>query len=274
MAGSKELGIAEKLSVEADIDDVPVSIGAFVTNILAEELWLATKLPDPRISRLRAGQGLHLTLDRDGPIVLESTFLRRLGDNTRVDMQRSRVFAVQRPIGMENSQRRAHVRIDLECKVGIRSMAAATGQKMGSGRTVNIGAGGVLFTTAMPMLFGEELRLAIALTPRDIVIAGGSIVRIEDEVERRDPADPGRPPEVTSRVAVRFDDITEADQEKITLYILKASRQLRTGGKARSEGRPTSTAEAASEKPAVAPAAEATEESPGSAAAAAIDGRR
>ena len=233
MAANKELGIAEKICIEADIDDVPVSIHAFVTNILAEELWLATRLPDPRIGRLNQGQGVHLTFDRDGPVVLPSCFLRRLGDNNRFDMQKSRVFAVQRPLGMENGQRRAHVRVDVERKIGIRSLGATSGQKMGTGRTVNIGAGGVLFTTAMPLLFGEELKIAIALTPRDIVIAGGSIVRIEDDVQASDPGNPEGAPVVTSRVAVRFDDISEADQEKITLHILKASRQA--GGRAAAE---------------------------------------
>ena len=51
MATNKDLSIAEKVTVEADFDGSPASLHAFVTNVLAEEMWLATRLPDPRVMR-------------------------------------------------------------------------------------------------------------------------------------------------------------------------------------------------------------------------------
>jgi c-di-GMP-binding flagellar brake protein YcgR len=234
----KDLAIHDNVTVETDLDGMSVALGAFVTNVLAEELWLATRLPDERIGRLLRGQSIHLTFDRDGPVILDSAFLRRLGDAGRFDMQRSRVFAVQRPAGLESSQRRAHVRVDLERDVRIRSLAAAGGERLGAGRTINIGAGGLLFSTSMPLLFGEELLLAIALGAKNIVIAGGSVVRIDDgdaspsegseEPASDGPSRGGPPPARTSKIAVRFDKISEADQERITCYILQVHRQRRS----------------------------------------------
>jgi c-di-GMP-binding flagellar brake protein YcgR len=235
----KDLSIHDNVTVETDLDGISIALGAFVTNVLGEELWLATRLPDERIGRLLRGQSIHLTFDRDGPVVLDSAFLRRLGDAGRFDMQRSRVFAVQRPTGLESSQRRAHVRVDLERDVRIRSLAAAGGERLGAGRTINIGAGGLLFSTSMPLLFGEELLLAIALGARNIVIAGGSVVRIEDGDASPDEPGPDEPapdgpsrggprPARTSKIAVRFDKISEADQERITCYILQIHRQRRS----------------------------------------------
>jgi c-di-GMP-binding flagellar brake protein YcgR len=235
----KNLSIHDDVTVETDLDGVSVALDGFVTNVLAEELWLATRLPDERIGRLLRGQSIHLTFDRDGPVILDSMFLRRLGDTGRFDMQKSRVFAVQRPAGLESSQRRAHVRVDLERDVRIRSLAAAGGERLGTGRTINIGAGGLLFSTSMPLLFGEDLLLAIALGARNIVIAGGSVVRIEDgdlapdepgqdEPAPDGPSRGGPPPARTSRVAIRFDKISEADQERITCYILQIHRQRRS----------------------------------------------
>ena len=103
---------------------------------------------------------------------------------------------------------------------------------MGNGRTINIGAGGVQFLTEMPMLFGEQLRLALVLTSRDIVVVGGTIVRIEDGDEPKpatalDAAAESSPatPVAHSKVAVRFDKISEIDQERITCHILSAHRQ-------------------------------------------------
>ena len=285
IGNARDLSIHDDVAVEADLGSFPVTLNAFVTNVLADELWLATRLPDERIGRLQRGQSIHLTFDRDGPVILDSTFLRRLGDAGRFETHRSRVFAVRRPAGLESGQRRAHVRIDLEKDVRIRSLGAAGPERLGTGRTVNLGAGGVLFETSMPLLFGEDLMLAIVLGSRNIVIAGGSIVRIEDAPSPavEGPED-GRAPAPISRVAVRFDRISEADQERITCYILQMHRQRRTapsledrtGGQPppgaegeaaaepRAEGQPAAEAASADAEiaPAVAPAAVAPADGP------------
>jgi c-di-GMP-binding flagellar brake protein YcgR len=227
-----DLSIHDELVIETEIDGASVALPAFITNILAEELWLATRLPEPRLVELSEGQAIHLTFDRGGALIVESTFLRRLGAGGRLGMEKSRVFAVRRPQGVQTVQRRAHVRVDLERNVRIRALGSLGTEKMGNGRTINIGAGGVQFRTDMLLLFGEQLRLALVLTSREIVVVGGTIVRIEDG----DGPEPGAPPSdapadsaedhaTHSKVAVRFDKISEVDQERITVHILSAHRQ-------------------------------------------------
>jgi hypothetical protein len=202
-----------------------------VTNVLAEELWLALRLPDPSLQSLVEGQPIHLAFDRGGSLIVESNFLRRLGSSTRLGMEKSRVFAVRRPQGMENAQRRAHVRVDVERSVRIRSLGGLGGERMGTGKTINIGAGGVKFRTTMPLLMGEQLRIALVLTSRDIVVAGGPIVRIEDYVDglAGEFGPDGQVLPVTSRVAVRFDKISDIDQERIACHILSAHRKRASG---------------------------------------------
>jgi c-di-GMP-binding flagellar brake protein YcgR len=223
----KDLSIHDQIVVETEIDGAVVRLSAFVTNVLADELWLATRVPEPRLLNLEEGLPIHLTFDRGGAVIVESSFLRRLGGGTRLGMEKSRVFAVRRPSGVETVQRRAHVRVDLERTVRIRALGSLGVEKMGAGRTVNIGAGGVQFLTDMPLLFGEQLRLALVLTSRDIVVAGGTIVRIEDgEAPAAGGAKSGRQaPGTGSKVAVRFDKISEVDQERITCHILAAHRR-------------------------------------------------
>jgi c-di-GMP-binding flagellar brake protein YcgR len=235
----KDLSIHDELVVETEIDGASVLLPAFITNILAEELWLATRLPEPRLHDLTEGQPIHLTFDRGGALIVESAFMRRLGAGGKLGMEKSRVFAVQRPQGVQTVQRRAHVRVDLERSVRIRAMGSLGTEKMGNGLTINIGAGGVQFLTEMPLLFGEQLRLALVLTSRDIVVVGGTIVRIEDghaptgDAPTGGAAQPGSGPEVPptepplarSKVAVRFDKVSEVDQERITCHILSAHRQ-------------------------------------------------
>ena len=228
----KDLSIHDELVVETEIGDASIALPAFITNILAEELWLATRLPEPRLAQLSQGQAIHLTFDRGGALIVESTFLRRLGGGGKLGMEKSRVFAVLRPQGVQTVQRRAHVRVDLERGVRIRALGSLGTERMGNGRTINIGAGGVQFRTEMPLLFGEQLRLALVLTPRDIVVVGGTIVRIEDGDGGEHAPAPGdsvaastAAPVVHSKVAVRFDKISEVEQERITVHILSAHRQ-------------------------------------------------
>jgi hypothetical protein len=160
----KELAIHDEVGVETEIDGVFVGLQAFVANVLDEELWLATRRRDPRLLSLTAGQPMHLSFDRDGALVVESVFMRRLG-NARLGTEKTNVFSVRRPVGVETVQRRAHVRVNLERTVRIRALGSLETEGIGSGRTINIGAGGVQLTTDMPLIFGEQLRLALVLTP-------------------------------------------------------------------------------------------------------------
>ena len=136
---------------------------------------------------------------------------------------------------MDQVQRRAHVRVDLDRAVRIKSFGALAAETVGAGRTVNIGDGGVQFTTEMPLMFGDQLRVALVLTARDIVVAGGPVVRI-DEIPVPVPPGSETPtdkPRMLTRVAVRFDKIAEQDQERITCHILAAHRSRMAGaGKA------------------------------------------
>ena len=223
----KDLSIHDDVAVETEIDGEIVSLPAFVTNVLSDELWLAMRPPDapppePPPLELDYGRRLHLTFNRGGKLVVESEFLRWLGGPTRQSSGKALVFAVRRPQGVESVQRRAHVRVDLDRVVRIKSLG---GDGMGTGWTGNIGAGGVQFTTTMPLAFGEQLRLALVLSARDIVIASGPVVRIEPVPVAASPgaASPGDSV-AAARVAVRFDRITETDQERITCHILAAQR--------------------------------------------------
>jgi hypothetical protein len=224
------LSVHDEVLVETEIDGKTLSLASFVTNVLDEELWLALRLSEPRLPRIGALQRLHMTFDRGGALVVESEFLRPLGGTAHTGSKRSRVFAVRRPKGVDQVQRRSHVRVDLERDVRIKSFGSLGGDTAGRGRTMNIGAGGLQFATEMPLMFGDQLRVALALTAGEIVIAGGPVVRI-DEIPARVPsgAEVAGEPEQRSRVALRFDKIAERDRERIACHILAAHRS-RPGG--------------------------------------------
>jgi c-di-GMP-binding flagellar brake protein YcgR len=254
----KDLAIHDDVIVETEVDGDQIRLPSFVTNVREEELWLALRLPDPVLLRLEPGQHVHLTFDRGGSLIADSEFLRPLGGRSCSGSETARVFAVRRPQGVDQVQRRAHVRVDVARHVRIRSFGSL-GDHVGEGVTVNIGAGGVQFTTEVPLMFGDQLRLALVLTSRDIVVAGGPVVRIDEVPAPANPGtDPANPPKVLTRVAVRFDKISEADQERITCHILAAHRKNRTAARApvSPPARPSPSAPADSAEPAPGPSTE------------------
>jgi hypothetical protein len=224
--GPTDLVIHDEVLVETDLDGSPVSLPSFVTNVLDGELWLALRQPDPRLKRIDPGTRIHLTFDRGGAFVVESEFLRRLGGSSDSGARKSLVFAVRRPQDFERAERRAQIRMVLERDVRIKSSGTLAGDAVGAGRTVNVGPGGVQLVTKMPLMFGDRLRLALALTARDIVVAAGQVTRIEEVPAPALPGSVGAPRKrkAITRVAVRFDRISEQDGELITRHILAALR--------------------------------------------------
>lgn len=229
MADDRLLALRDEVSVEAEIRGVSVVLAAVVTNILSDVFWLALPLPDARLTSLTPGQPIDLCFERTGgPMVLHSTFIRRLGGD-RLGTEKSRVFAVARPPGLETAERRSDLRVVLDRGVRIRATAADAprGYVIGTGRTVNIGAGGLQFTTRLPLAVGDEIVLALALSSRAIVTAGAQVTRIADGPcggsDEPDAFDLDR-----SRhcVAIRFTRIADSDRERIACYILAARRNL------------------------------------------------
>jgi hypothetical protein len=46
---AKDFVVRDEVLVETEIDGLFVELAAFVTNVLADELWLAVHSPDPRL---------------------------------------------------------------------------------------------------------------------------------------------------------------------------------------------------------------------------------
>jgi hypothetical protein len=250
----KDLSARDEVVVETEVEGEPAALAAFVSDVFDDEFWLATRAPDRRLGYLRHGQPIHVSFERGEALVVESEFLRCIGRPGRSGADAPRVFAVRRPRGVENVQRRAHLRADLDRPVRVRSLGTLGADKMGAGRTLNVGAGGLNFATEMPLMFGQLIRIALVLTSRDIVVADGQITRIEDygdptphDTGRRGSKAPIRP----SSVAVKFDSISAPDRELISIHILAARRKRVS---AASDANVLAAAEAAIQSPGSEPA--------------------
>jgi hypothetical protein len=218
----EELVIGDRVLAEADIYGRTISFRAVIVKVNPDELWLGLASPDKRLDALRENHTLLLTIARANAGLLgQSGFLRLLGGS------KSRIFAVVRPAALERVQRRAYVRYQIDLPLNFRHLDPATREPRGRaslGIAINVGPGGLLFTTEAGPQLGEELDVTLPLVGSDRVSMIALVTRVRGSEEGA-PA-PGCE-SVRSEVAVRFTRITAVDQDRVVRFILMTEHRRR-----------------------------------------------
>lgn len=210
---------------------VPEGWRAVVANVTLSALWLVIGPAEPPFPRLAADEAVELTLEVDGrPLTVTTRFEADLGRG-RLPMFSVGWPPVQRTINRpaDGRQRRAHIRIEAACPIEYtvvtQSDRAAAGQT-GTGTTIDISAGGVLFETD-----GSPDELPGVCDGLEIVLEfDGDVVMAEAEVVRVIGSGPSRDPRVgafRSEIAVRFVGIDRWAQDRIVRHIFAHMRRHR-----------------------------------------------
>ena len=226
--------VHDRVLVEAHLDGNLVSFRAVAVNVMPTAIWLGLVSPQPQLEQLRRDQPLQLTFRRDNTgMIAASSFIGHL------DASHSRLFSVSWPDDVKLIQRRAHLRLDAQCPieytVASQSATGSPGQT-GEGVCCNLCAGGAQFLVrADPtetVAVGDELDLRIGLGRDGVVLAEVVVVRVEDAATMSPgPDQPVHPGSTGPRslVAVRFESVSDVDQDKIVRYIFSIQRQMREG---------------------------------------------
>jgi c-di-GMP-binding flagellar brake protein YcgR len=218
----EELAIGDRVLAEADMFGRAISFRTVIVKVNPDELWLGLASPDKRLDALRENHPLQLTIARAGAGLLgQSGFLRLLGGS------KSRIFAVVRPGALERVQRRAYVRYQLDLPLNFRHVDPATREPRGKaspGITINVGPGGLLFTTHAALQLGEELDFILPLGGLDRASMVGLVTRVRG-LEEGAPIPEGE--SARSEVAVRFTRITAMDQDRVVRFILMTEHRRR-----------------------------------------------
>jgi Predicted glycosyltransferase len=226
--------VHDRVLVEAELDGKVISFRAVAVNVLPTAIWLGLVRPQPQLEQLSRDQPLHLTFRRDNTgMIAASSFIGHLGAS------RARLFAVTWPDDLRLIQRRAHLRLDAQCPVEYTiASQSATGSpgQTGQGVCCNLCAGGAQFLVRggpdETVAVGDELDLRVALGHDGVVLAEAVVVRVDDaatmvlapeELVRAGSTGP------RSLIAVRFESISDVDQDKIVRYIFSIQRQSREG---------------------------------------------
>jgi c-di-GMP-binding flagellar brake protein YcgR len=226
--------VHDRVLVEAELDGQSISFRAVAVNVMPTAIWLGLVLPQPQLEQLKRDQPLQLTFRRDGTgMIAASSFVGHLRST------HSRLFAVSWPDDLRLIQRRAHLRLDAQCPVEYTVVSqSATGSpgQTGDGICCNLCAGGVQFVVRggldATVAVGDELDLRVALGRDGVVLAEAVVVRVEDATTMvLGPDEPVRAGSTGPRslIAVRFESISDVDQDKIVRYIFSIQRQNREG---------------------------------------------
>ena len=218
--------VQDRVVIGARIDGNPVSARAVVVNSQTSAIWLGLSQPDPNLARLRPGDPVELTFLHDGSAqVATSSFRSHLGSG------RSQLLAIDWKISLEPSQKRAFLRMDVECPIEYtvvtQSDRGLAGQH-GTGNTLNVSAGGLLFEVEAPIeetvSVGDGLELYLAFGD-DVVMAEAEVVRVQAGQAGNQAAEPYAVP--STIIAVRFVAIDSFAQDRIVHHIFSLLRQGR-----------------------------------------------
>jgi c-di-GMP-binding flagellar brake protein YcgR len=171
-------------------------------------------------------------------MVASQTFLSHLGAT------QNRLFSVRWTEGVEVVQRRAYLRMDADCPIEytvIGSDVTESGLR-GSGVTRNISAAGLQFQIEAPtedtVAVGDLLEIRVSIG-NGTVLSDARVVRVEDATDLGPDGRPKPPAKASHRpmtyVAVQFESIREAAQDRIVRHIFYLQRTLQ---RAKRDNRP------------------------------------
>ena len=228
---SAKPNVHDQVLVEAEIDDRIAAFRAVVVNVMPDRLWLGLMKADDRLGRVRRGDPVVLTFKRDRVgMVASETFLNHLGTS------QSRLFAVGWREDCELVQRRAYLRMNAECPIEylvIDSDVIEPGQS-GTGVTRNLSAAGLQFRIGIPVddavAAGDLLQIRLSVG-NGTVLSDARVVRVEDATDTGPDGRPLPPCKATRQpatdIAVQFESIPEAAQDRIVRFIFSLQRARR-----------------------------------------------
>jgi hypothetical protein len=218
------LRLGDALTIETQIDRVPLVIRGKLSNLLPQVVWVNVADPGcPQIiTELKEGHPVRLSAPREGhALVGDSTFRSCLGTTRRL-------VAVSRPTELRLVDRRAMLRVALRRSVGIRlarNSAAGEGGHFAIGTSLDIGMAGMRFETTMHLAVGDHVFVTIVLERNRPLDSLAQIVRLDDattdlpyEARAADAGWSGGRQAV--RAAVKWEVMCPTDRERLQDFLI------------------------------------------------------
>jgi c-di-GMP-binding flagellar brake protein YcgR len=222
------LRLGDVLTIETQIDQVPLVICGKLSNLLPKVVWVNVADPGcpPAITELKEGHPVRISAPRDGhALVGDSTFRSCLGTTKRL-------VAVSRPAELRLVDRRAMLRVALRRSVGIRTArnsAAGESGHFAIGTSTDIGMAGMRFETTVHIAAGDHVFVTMVLEQNRPLYALAQVIRLDDAVLDR-PYEAraaeagwsgGRQP---VRATVKWEAMCPADRERLQEFLISVDK--------------------------------------------------
>lgn len=114
------------------------------------------------------------------------------------------------------NQKREYVRLDVSLPVRFRVIDDEDNGQIEEGVTIDISAGGALFSTKSELKTGQKIEIEIKLAAKNIFSCYAHVIRVFER---------GRQGKNAIQVAVEYDGIAETDRDRIFKFIFKKQRE-------------------------------------------------
>ena len=182
-----------------------------IEDIGTEYLSLAAPIHNSILLNIRPGQPIQVMLR-----VKESNYMFE----TKVISRRANpipLLIVEKPSEIKSiQQKREYVRLSINLSVRYQLLDTEKTTAIMQGQTIDISAGGLLFIAPHELQQNDRLELEITLANQDIIRCIAQVVRVSiEEVNQLK----------RFKVAVGYEDITEAQRDKIFKFIFDKQRE-------------------------------------------------
>ncbi|HHV15583.1 MAG TPA: flagellar brake protein [Gelria sp.] len=110
-------------------------------------------------------------------------------------------------------QKREYVRLNVALPVRFRIIEEGEEAEIEEGLTIDISAGGALFTTKVVVQPEQKMKIEIQLLPKNIISCHAHVVRVF-KTDKQD-----------IKVAIEYEDIREVERDKIFKFIFEKQRE-------------------------------------------------
>jgi len=205
-----DLRVNQLIEVEMIYDGEKVVLSSRIEDIRDDYLLIAAPIR----------HGIPLIMPSGSEVMVQFWVRDTLwGFNSVVSGRRLRpvpMWIIKKPVEIVRiPQKRQSVRLSVSLPIQFQYLDR-NDDSVYKGLTVDISAGGVLFSSSQPCTPGESIKVELELTEKDKISSVARVVRCSDKSEdalRR------------YRVAIQFEDITENQRDRIFKFIFDKQRE-------------------------------------------------
>lgn len=212
----ENIKVNQLVEIEIDSDTPSANLPSRIEEIKDEYIYVSMPIKKAVLFPLRIGQEIKIIIRYQQSLF---AFKTNVVGRRREPIP---VLIINKPESIQRiNQKREYVRLEASLTIRFRILELVKGLEgdkestIYQANTMNISAGGVLFSTRQKLKTSDTIEIELQLPEQEPILCKAKIVRVfaQDRVTSE------------AKVAVEFDDITESQRDRIFKYIFDKQRE-------------------------------------------------